>query len=74
MSEIDVERMKAAFATLASIEMPVDRSTQVESEDSEAQADDQAGLERRCLRLRDQAGHALMDCSRAGYREQVGIF
>ena len=33
MSEIDVERMKAAFATLASIE--IDRSTQVESEDSE---------------------------------------
>src|SRR6201987_3127897 len=29
MSEIDVERMKAAFATLASIETPVSRATQV---------------------------------------------
>src|SRR5437762_12606108 len=29
MSEIDVERMKAAFATLASIETPVSRPTQV---------------------------------------------
>jgi low affinity Fe/Cu permease len=36
MSEIDVERMKAAFATLASIDTPIDRSTQVASEDSEA--------------------------------------
>src|SRR5215468_11045803 len=35
MSEIDVERMRAAFATLASIEIPLDRSKQVESEDSE---------------------------------------
>src|ERR1700752_4462807 len=29
MSEIDVERMKAAFTTLASIETPVSRATQV---------------------------------------------
>src|SRR5499427_8569182 len=36
MSEIDVERMKAAFATLASIEKPVDRSTQVEPKGSDA--------------------------------------
>ena len=36
MSEIDVERMKAAFATLASIEKPVDRSTQVDPKGSDA--------------------------------------
>src|ERR1700757_4975920 len=35
MSEIDVERMKAAFATLASIETPVSRATQVAVRGSE---------------------------------------
>src|SRR5437764_13875204 len=36
MSEIDVERMKAAFATLASIETPVSRPTQVADHPSAA--------------------------------------
>jgi low affinity Fe/Cu permease len=36
MSDIDVERMKAAFAALASIETPVDRPTQVAAEASAA--------------------------------------
>ena len=36
MSEIDVERMKAAFATLASIETPVRRPTQVAAQGSAA--------------------------------------
>ena len=36
MSDIDVERMKAAFATLASIETPVRRPTQVAAQGSAA--------------------------------------
>ena len=34
MSEIDVERMKAAFATLASIEIPVRRPAEIAARDS----------------------------------------